>query len=219
MIGPEDIEALDEAFAAVRAFAAEVRESPSKACWFRDVLAALLEAAPGEYRHLKLGLRHSTGLLAWACRNLLELNIYTQYVLQSESNARRFALNRVADGIDTFDSFQTWLARNDASLVPPEVDAALQQLAGQRAQEDEPAPRLYSLKYLSAEVGLADEYAHMTRICSKLAQPGVFSVMAGEADLQMFQPALFRAGAGHGMEIYLAVKEHFERFGSVPRPG
>jgi hypothetical protein len=218
MIDPEDIEALDEAFATVRAFAAEVRQSPSEAEWFSGVLAALLEAASDEYRHLKLGLRHSTGMLAWACRNLLELNIYTQYVLQSESNARRFALNRVADGIDTFDAFQTWLARNDASLVPPEVDAALQQLAELRAREDEPAPRLYSLKYLSAEVGLADEYAHMTKICSKLAQPGVFAVMAGDADLHLFQPALFRAGAGHGMEIYQAVKEHVALFGAAPRP-
>ncbi|SPE34077.1 hypothetical protein SBA3_2090014 [Candidatus Sulfopaludibacter sp. SbA3] len=218
MIEPEDIEALDEAFGVVRAFAAEVRESPSPAPWFRDVLVALLEAAPDGYRHLKLGLKYSTSLLAWACRNLLELNIYTQYVLQSEANARRFALNRVADGIDTFESFQTWLARNDPSLVPPEVETALQQLADLRALEDGPAPRLYSLKYLSAEVGLADEYGYMTKICSKLAQPGVFAVMAGEPDLRPFQPALFRAGAGHGMEIYQAAKEHFAVFGSAPKP-
>ena len=136
MIQPEDLEALDEAFAGVRAFADEVRRMPSDPAWFRDLLAALLEGAPSGYRLLKLGLRHSTSLLAWAGRNLLELNIYTQYVLQSESNARRFAENRVADGIDTFDSFQTWLARNDPSLVPPEVSLALRQLADLRAQED-----------------------------------------------------------------------------------
>ena len=218
MILPEEIEALDEAFAAVRDFAGEVRQVPSPAAWFRDTLASLLDAAPEGYRLLKLGLRHSTSLLAWACRNLLELNIYTQYVLQSEAGARRFALNRVADGIDTFDSFQTWLARNDPSLVPPEAEQALRQLSDLRAQEDEPPPRLYSLKYLSAEVGLADEYACMTRFCAKLAQPGVFLVTAGEADLQLFQPALFRAGAGHGMEIYQAAKDHFAAFGAEPRP-
>jgi len=218
MIPPDDIEALDEAFATVRTFAAEVQESPSDAAWFRDLLAAFVQAAPAGYRHLKLGLRHSTSLLAWACRNLLELNIYTQYALQSESGARRFALNRVADGIDTFDAFQTWLARNDPSLVPAEVDLALRQLSDLRAREDEPAPRLYSLKYLSAEVGLADEYAYMTRICSKLSQPSPFALMAAEADLQVFQPALFRAGAGHGMEIYQSVKDHLATFGAAPRP-
>jgi hypothetical protein len=209
MISPEDLETLDEAFAVMREFAGEVRDSQRDEEWFRDMLAGLLEAGATEYRHMKLGLRQSTGLLAWACRNLLELNIYTQYVLQSESNAQRFGLNRVADGIDTFDAFKTWLARNDASLVPPEVDAALEELADVRAREDEPPPRLYSLKYLSAEVGLADEYANLTRICNKLAQPGVYAVMGDAEQLRALQPALFRAGAGHGMEMYQAVKTRF----------
>jgi hypothetical protein len=211
VIPPEDIETLDEAFAGVRAFAAEVLLVESEAAWFREVLAAMLEGAAREYRHLKLGLKHSTGLLAWACRNLLELNIYAQYVLQSEDNARRFAMNRVTDGIDTFDSFKMWLARNDASLVPAEVDASLLALAALKNEEEEPPPRLYSLKYLSAEVGLADEYAYMTRICSKLAQAGVFVTLAAEEELEAMRPALFRAGAGHGMEIYQSIKEHLAR--------
>jgi hypothetical protein len=206
IIRPEDIEALDEAFAAMREFAAEVRSSAVGEPWYREMLARFLECAAEQYRHMKLGLRHSTALLAWACRNLLELNIYAQYVAQSDGNARRFAMNRVADGIDTFDSFKTWLARNDPSLVPPEVDAALVELAELRAQEDEPPPRLYSLKYLSAEVGLADEFAHMSKICAKLSQPGVFAVMSEEEEAAIFQAALFRAGAGHGMEIYQVVK-------------
>lgn len=216
MIEPEEIELLDEAFASLRSFAAELRRSPAGAAWFRDLLAALLDAAAVEYQHLKLGLRHSIAVLAWSCRNLLELNIYTQYVLRSESDAQRFARNRVSDGIDTFEAFQSWLARNDPSLVPPEVDAALRQLSELRAQEDEP-PRLYSLKYLSAEVGLADEYAHMTRICAKLSQTGVFAITSGEDYGRPFQSALFRAGAGHGVEIHQAIKEHLSLFGCAPR--
>lgn len=210
-ISPEDIEALDEAFATIRTYATELRNAASGEPWYRELLARFLECASSEYRHMKLGLSHSTALLAWSCRNLLELNIYAQYVLQSDANARRFAMNRLADGIDTFDSFKTWLARNDPSLVPAEVDASLEQLAELRSQEDEPPPRLYSLKYLSAEVGLADEYAHMTKICAKLSQPGVFAIAAGEDEVLAFQPALFCAGAGHGMEIYQAVKNRLER--------
>jgi hypothetical protein len=211
IISPQDIEALDEAFAAMREFAAEVRAAAIGEPWYCEMLARFLECAAEQYRHMKLGLRHSTALLAWACRNLLELNIYAQYVLQSDANARRFAMNRVADGIDTFDSFKTWLARNDPSLVPPAIDAALVRLADLRAEEDEPPPRLYSLKYLSAEVGLADEFAHMSKICAKLSQPGVFGVMSDDGDTALFQPALFRAGAGHGMEIYQAVKTRISR--------
>ena len=205
-IGPEDIEALDQAFAAVRDYAGDVRSASIGEPWYGELLARFLECAADHYRHMKLGLRHSTALLAWASRNLLELNIYAQYVLQSDANARRFAMNRVVDGIDTFESFKTWLARNDASLVPAEVDASLETLAELRAREDDVPPRLYSLKYLSAEVGLADEFANMTKICAKLSQPGVFAIAAGENEVVVFQAALFRAGAGYGMEIYQAVK-------------
>src|SRR5581483_7990864 len=108
MIDPEDMEALDEAFGTFREFAGELRRAPGEVPWFGELLASLLDAARREFGHLKLGLERSAGITAWACRNLLELNVYTHYVLQSEANARRFALNRVADGIDTFESFQAW---------------------------------------------------------------------------------------------------------------
>ena len=217
MIPPEDIEAIDEAFAGVHTFAGEVRGAPTPAPWYRDLLAASLETAPQGYAVLKLGLRHSTAMLAWAARYLLELNIYTQYALRSESDARRLWANRVSDGIDTYDAFQMWLARNDPSLIPPDVERAWEELGKLRAQQEEAPPRLPSLKYLSAEVGLADEYALLTRVAGKLSQPGIFSVTAGAAEFDALQPALFRAGAGYGMEIYQSVKDHFEAFGAAPR--
>ncbi len=217
MIPPEDLAAIDEAFATVRTFAAQVSAAPSDAPWFRDVVAALLAEAPRLYGLMKSGLAHSTGLVAWTARSLLELNIYAQYVLLSKDNAQRFAANRTAEGIETFDAFQTWLARNDPSLVPGEVEWRLQELAELRAREDEAPPRLYSLKYLSAEVGLADEYAGLGKVCGKLSQPGVFSVTASAEELALFRPALFRAGAGYGMEIYQAVKDHLAVFGAAPR--
>ena len=120
-----DVELVDQAFAEVWGLGVRVAECETDAVWFRGLLAGLLNSTLREYQHLKLGLRISTALLAWACRNLLELNIYVQYVLKSEANARRFAGERLADGVDIFDSFKAWAARNDPSLVTPAVDAAL----------------------------------------------------------------------------------------------
>ena len=148
-------------------------------------------------------------MVAWACRNLLELNIYTQYVLSSEANARRFAGEHLADGIEIFDAFQTWAARNDPALVTPQITAVLSELVEQKSKQEAAAPqRPLSIRYLSAEAGLADEYANMTRVCTKLIHPSVFPILAGatEGDLPLLRPILFRAGAGHGLEIIHAIQ-------------
>jgi hypothetical protein len=194
-ISNAELELLDEAF-----------RNPSRP---PDALpAGLVDAAVREYRHLRIGLQESTSLVAWACRNLLELNIYTQYVLSSEANARRFSGEQVEDGIEIFDAFQTWAARNDPALVTPEITAVLTSLVERKSKQEAAAPqRPLSIRYLSAETGLADEYANMTRVCAKLIHPSVFPILAGadEGDLPLLRPVLFRAGAGHGLEIIQAI--------------
>jgi len=195
-IAPADLALLDEAFQS-----APRPEDP--------LLAGLLEATVREYGHLRAGLADSTAMVAWACRNLLELNIYTQYVLQSEANARRFTEEGLTGGIEIFDAFQTWAARNDRSLVTAEIAAALASLLERKAEQEPAAPRRpLSIRYLSADAGLADEYANMTRVCALLIHPSPFPVLAGadEDSLPLLRPALFRAGAGHGLEIIQAIR-------------
>jgi hypothetical protein len=215
-----DVELVDQAFAEVWGLGVRVAGCETDAVWFRGLLAGLLNSTLREYQHLKLGLRMSTALLAWACRNLLELNIYVQYVLKSEANARRFAGERLADGVDIFDSFQAWAARNDPSLVTPAVDAALNSLIELKAQEESAPGRPMSTRYVSAEVGLADEYANMNKVCLKLIRPTAFSVLAGddEGELALLRPVLFRSGAGHGLEILQALRQHLDAITSFDSP-
>jgi len=201
-----DLELLDDAFAGAYALSRQVRKGVDGEVWFRDLLGCLLDSTVREYRHLRNGLRESTAMLAWACRNLLELNIRAQWALSSEANARHFANDRVAEGIDIFDSFQAWVARNDPALVTPAMTAALNSLVEQRAQQEGAPQRVWSARYLSAEAGLADEYANMNKVCEKLLRPTAFSVLADEGELAMLRPVLFRAGAGHGLEIVQAIK-------------
>ncbi len=212
-----ELELLDGAFADLRAFGVELMLEEA---WFPRLLIGLLNATLREYQHLKLGLRHSAAMVAWACRNLLELHIYARYVLASESNARRFVTERLNDGIETLDSFQTWLARNDPELVPPGLDEALRLLVDERADTGLAEAPPLKLKRVAAEVGLADEYANMTRLSAKLSHPNAFSILAegGADDGGAMKPILFRAGAGHGLEIFRAIKEHIAGFGIEPKP-
>jgi hypothetical protein len=219
-ISDADLELLDEAFAEAPALSRRIRQPAapqpqSGNAWFGDLLAGLLDAAFREYRHLRTGLRESTPLVAWACRNLLELNICTQYVLSSEPNARRFADERLDGGIEIFGAFQTWAARNDPALVTPAIAAVLNSLVEQKAKAEAAAPqRALSVRYLSAETGLADEYANVSKFCEKLIHPSVFPVLAGadEGGLPLLRPVLFRAGAGHGLEIIQAIQNHSIRW-------
>ena len=80
--------------------------------------------------------------------------------------------------------------------------------AGTSDSEFAEAPPL-KLKRVAADVGLADEYANMTRLTAKLAHPSAYSVAASgeDPDIASLRPILFRAGAGHGLEILRAMKE------------
>jgi len=103
-----EIELIDKDFELIRAFLVELHQKTPEEMWFANLLTALLNSTLREYRHLKIGLEKYTGLLAWACRNLLELYIFAQYVLISEENARRFVGDRLIDGLDIFESFRAW---------------------------------------------------------------------------------------------------------------
>ena len=195
---------MDGAFAELRAFGLELQ---AQEYWFPQLLTGLLNATLREYQHLRLGLQHSTAMVAWACRNLLDLHIYTQYALSAEEHARRLVGERLIDGIEIFDSFQTWLARNDAELVPPAVADALFALTEQLADAGLVETPPLKLKRIAADVGLADEWANMARLSLKLAQPNAFSVLGDESEIASLKPILFRAGAGHGLEILRAMQE------------
>src|SRR5437588_802631 len=221
---PEDltdseVELLDHAFDELPQFAGSIQERKTDAPWFANLLLCFLHATFAEYRRLRLAMRNSTALLSWSCRNLLELNIYVQHALISETNARRFLADGLIDGVDILSAFKTWLARNDPALVLPALDDAQSRMMELRAQQDGGASKALSLRMLSAEVGLADEYANMNALCAKLSRPTAYSILGmDDNELPLLRPTLFRAGAGHGLEIYQSVKAYVESFGAEPRP-
>ena len=70
----------NQAFAVVEAYL----NSPGDDRKDSDILHLahiLLNAILNEYQHLRLGFEKDIALAAWACRNLLELDVYIQYIL------------------------------------------------------------------------------------------------------------------------------------------
>jgi hypothetical protein len=83
-----DIELADKAFGEMRDLGNWLSDAERQNEWFGPLLFHLIRSTLREYQHLKTGYAKSTPFLAWACRNMLELDIITQHVLGSEKGAR-----------------------------------------------------------------------------------------------------------------------------------
>jgi hypothetical protein len=67
-----------------------------------DMSHVLLICILREYKQLREGYEKYTGLAAWACRNLLELNVFTKWILVSDTNAKLFMADVAVDGTEMF---------------------------------------------------------------------------------------------------------------------
>jgi len=72
-----DLKLADKTFGEIQSFGVWLDKEPTRTVWFHNMLLCLINALVREYRNLVIGYKKSTPLLASACRNMLELNIYT----------------------------------------------------------------------------------------------------------------------------------------------
>jgi hypothetical protein len=210
----------DQSFAEIREFGISLQNREPEEMWFANLITALLNSTLREYNHLKIGLRKDTGLLAWACRNLLELYIFTQFVLISEENARRFIGDRLVDGIQIFESFRKWHLMIDAGADTSPEEETVRLARAQMTTEGMTEEKFLETRKLAAVVGMEDEYAHFNKVCSKLVHPTAWSVLAmnNEGELANLAPILFFVGARYGSDIGYRIKEHVAKHGEKPAP-
>jgi len=181
-----------------------------------------MDAALSNYDQLKIGYDNKNNhLLAWACRNLLELVIFTKFVLISEANARRFAEDRLIDGCDIIKSLRTLELHVDPKSDTSLLDDALARMKAQMAAENVTATRYLATGSLADMVGMKEDFDCMNRVCSKLVHPTAWSILAvnkGEDAFSQCRPILFQSGGQYGGEMYLAIKEHNAMHGMKPKP-
>ncbi|HVC46499.1 MAG TPA: hypothetical protein VND90_04580 [Terracidiphilus sp.] len=125
-VSVEEIELVDQQFAHIDEYLRapwDGRDFP-----IRDLAYCLLVSILKEYQHLKSGYEKDTALEAWACRNLLELDVYVKYILASETNAKRFIGHIAIDGIEIFDSMKKWMKQVDPTVDRSGLDENLRLL-------------------------------------------------------------------------------------------
>src|SRR4051812_8092598 len=102
-------------FEEINRWANELSDSPTTTPYFQDLVIQLLDYMLKQQRNLTIGYQGLTILLALACRNLLELNIFTHHCLMSPKNSKRFWDDQWVDGMDLFTSFKKWMGVNDST--------------------------------------------------------------------------------------------------------
>jgi hypothetical protein len=206
----EDIKLTDVAAAALREFGLTVQTGDALEPWFPNLLCELINSTLREYQHSKIGLQKHTPMLAWTCRNLLELNVLTKYVLRSEANARNFIGHRLIDGIEIFR-----YAKDYQLFREPESNTAAMDEAIRIAEERKTFEKISETKFLNVEkiagqLEMAEEYKYMNKVTSKFVHPTAWSVLArnDEGESALFKSIFFFAAARYLSEIYVAIQGH-----------
>jgi hypothetical protein len=94
-----------------------------------------VDAAIKKFTELRRGyVTGNLNLIAWASRNLLELMVFTKYVLKSEANARRFGDDRLVDGCELIIALRDLERYYDPSAPTPGLDDALKRMEDQEGR-------------------------------------------------------------------------------------
>lgn len=173
----------------------------------KTTLLALLEATERECQRLQAGRSNSDqALLAWACRNLLELSIFVKYVLQSETNAITFQKDSIRDLHEMMRVMHDWQKRekpeqNDEAAEMMTVADTLKAFAGITTDD------YLRASVLAKTVGKAAEYETIHKICSKYVHPTAFSILAayGEGVVSVVNLSFFQWGALYSAEICMHI--------------
>jgi len=215
------IERIEKVFVQLKQFGNELKPADEKNGWFFQIVFELIDATLSNYDQLKIGYNHKNShMLAWACRNLLELAIFTKFVLICEANARRFAEDRLVDGCDIITALKALELHIDPKSDTTLLDDALARMQAQMAIEGVTAKRYLNTGTLADTVGMKEEYLCMNRVCSKLVHPTAWSILAvnkGEDAFSQSRPILFQTGARYGCDLYLAIKDHCASHGMKPK--
>lgn len=166
--------------------------------------------------------------LAWACRNLLELNVFMKNVLTSKARLKEFADYRWGDAIQMVErlvELESKYGKLDSQSTPKVSPTALQsrlsKLNQQKAAEKVTLEGHLITRQWANAVGRVDEFDIINKVCSKFVHPTVWFVMTEDIGSARF-PDVFELFFLHGTtyfsEMFADLKEHINKCGLSHTP-
>lgn len=189
---------------------------------FLQVVLALCQANEGNYTALRRSYeKDNQTMMAWACRNLLEVAIFTRFVLKSKTNEEDFAADRLIDALDIVRKLKDLERELDPNYSATELDDAIRDCRKQMREENVTRSRYLSTRVLAKQVGLASEYDTMNQVCSKFIHPTAWSLLTADARTARFPKAgelFYRYGARYFATISAEIRLHVENYGLRHKP-
>lgn len=188
--------------------------------WFVNILTALLRGLIMEYEQLNLGYQRSMQLMAWACRNLMEISIFTEYTLNSEANAYELIEDVLIDTLDVFTSFKKWFTALEPTMPTPELDAVLKSFQETKTGVGISRKTYRTTRELARVLDRKPDYFHANKVSSKLIHPTAWSLLSPNLDKEdaLMRPYIYQAGSKYFAESVLRIRQYVGKYGTKPIP-
>ena len=157
---------------------------------FYHVVTALSDAVLANYSVLRRALDNDDQtMMAWSCRNLLELAIFTKFALASRENAEEFVADRLIDAKQIGTNLRKLELSLNPSLAASAFDVLIATCNAQMDAEGITRSRFLNTRDLAGQVGLQDDYETMNQVCSKFVHPTAWSIFTAELGSARFPDA------------------------------
>jgi len=192
---------------------------------FYHVVTGISRTATKNYALLREALNSDDQQhLAWACRNLLELDVFMKCVLISEENLQEFASFRWIDGLEVIEKLISLEARAqqlNPSSAPSQLAAKKNEFIQKMGTEGIVRTRHLNTREWAVTAGLVDEFDIINKICSKLVHPTPWSVLTEDQGSARFPDAyevFYYFGTLYFSDMFMRLKEHIKQYGVKSAP-
>lgn len=184
---------------------------------FYHVISVLANAAMENYKSLRSAFEHNDQkMIAWSCRNLLEISIFTKYALLSKANADELAGERLVDGLEIAESLKKLDLQLNQLEGQSHFDRLISTFRQQMLKEDITAKKCVRTEIRAVAVGMVEEYRSINKLASKFVHPTAWSVFTADVGSERFEEAselFFVFGAQYFATVYATIAPHVREFG------
>jgi hypothetical protein len=216
-IDPELVRKTDDAFRAFDTFTRSLSPTDEETGSFYHIVSALSDATKTNYVTLRKAFEDDEQtLMAWSCRNLLELAIFTKFALSSKANADEFAADRLIDGLQIGTSLKKLELYLNPQQVGSALDAVIDQFKKQMSDEGITRTKFHTVKELAKQVEMLDEYETINKVCSKFVHPTAWSLFTADIGSVRFPEArdvFYGCGAQYFVTVYAEIAPHIRKWG------
>jgi Family of unknown function (DUF5677) len=214
---PAHVRQTDEAFQYFVGFMRALRPIDEETGAFYHIVTALSDVARSNYLDLRRALDGDDQIvMAWACRNLLEVAIFAKYVIMSKENAKEFADARLIDGLDIANSLKKLELFQNQTLTVSSFELLIDAFTQQLTMEGVSRTSFLGTRELARKVGMQDIYETMNKVCSKFVHPTAWSILTSDIGSKRFPDArdlLFLCGAEYFSAVHAEIIPHVKKWG------